>query len=66
MTGCRFILVSDLCDWWLQEDLIAKLEQEGAGSSRLGLQAGPSSDGLAEQVQADVPYHRPESHVPLS
>lgn len=42
----------------LQEDLIAKLEQEGAASSsRLGRPTSPAADKLTEQVQADVSNH---------
>lgn len=43
----------------LQEDLIAKMEQAGTGSSRRGNQAGSAAaaaEKLVEQVQADVSH----------
>ena len=38
----------------LQEDLIAKLGQEGASNGPNGSQAGPAADNLPQQMQADV------------
>ena len=46
----------------LQEDLIAKLGQDGAGNSRHGNQAGPAAEKLLEQVQADVSYCQLDCH----